>query len=173
VYVFSALLGSASIAICYALAFVRFKAGAPGLAMLDAGIAVGALLGSMAVARSGPDRPGLKFLLGVGAFGATFMLVSLAPNIWLAIPLLVVGGIANMWFFIPATTIYQMRSASDLRGRVMAAYSTVTCVAMVIGIVSAGAIADRMSIPLMITLTGGAAVAVAAVGLTQSALRKA
>ena len=32
-----------------------------------------------------------------------------------AMALLVVGGIANMWFFIPATTIFQTRSTSERR----------------------------------------------------------
>jgi MFS family permease len=173
VYVFSAVLGSASIAICYALAFVRYNAGAPGLALLDAGIAVGALLGSAAVARSGPSRPGLKFLLGVGGFGLTFMLISLASSIWFAVGLLVLGGIANMWFFIPATTIYQTRTAGQLRGRVMAAYATASRIAMVVGIVAAGAAVDRISIPLMVAATGAAGVLVAALGFTQTALRRA
>jgi MFS family permease len=167
------VLGSASIAICYALAFVRYNAGAPGLALLDSAIAVGALAGSIAVARSGPERPGLKFLLGVGAFGALFMLVALASSIWFAVVLLALGGVANMWFFIPATTIYQTHSISHVRGRVMAAYAAVSRIAMVIGIVTAGAIADHMSIPLMVAFTGAAAVVLSAVGFTQAALRRA
>jgi len=173
VYVFSALFGSASIAICYALAFVRFNAGAPGLALLDSGIAVGALLGSMAVARSGSARPGLKFLAGVGAFGLSLMFVAASPNIWIAVVLLTLGGAANMWFFIPATTIYQTYSDGALRGRVMAAYSTVSRIAMVIGTVGAGAIAESVPIPLLAAITGLAAILVAAIGFTQTALREA
>jgi hypothetical protein len=173
VYVLSALLGSASIAICYALAFVRFNAGAPGLALLDGGIAVGALLGSMAVARSGSARPGLKFLLGVAAFGVALMLVAGAGNIWIAVVLLAAAGIANMWFFIPATTIYQTHTEGALRGRVMAAYATVSRLAMVIGIVGAGALAEAVPIPWLAAVTGLAAIVVAAAGFTQTALREA
>jgi MFS family permease len=173
VYVFSALFGASSISICYALALVRYDAGAAGLAMLDGAIAAGALLGAMAVARSGPGRPGLKFLFGVGTFGLALAAISLAGNIWLAMALLVIGGIANMWFFIPATTIYQTRSTAELRGRVMAAYATASRVAMVIGIVVTGAMADRVPVSMLALVVGVAAILVALVGYLRPALREA
>ena len=173
VYTMAALFGAASIAICYALAFVRFNAGAPGLALLDAGIAVGALVGSMSVARSGPDRAGLKFLAGVGAFGLSLVFVAAAGSIWLAVVLLAVGGLANMWFFIPATTIFQTHSNGAIRGRVMAAYSTVSRMAMVLGVLGAGAIAESVPIPYLAAFVGLAAMLVSAVGFTQTALREA
>ena len=173
VYVPAAVLASAAISICYALALVRYKAGAPGLALLDAGIAVGALIGALMVARSGPGRPGLKFLFGTAAFGASLMLISLASTIWIAVIFFVMGGVANMWFFIPATTIMQSHASPELRGRVMAALTTATRLAMVVGLVGAGALADKTSIPLLTALTGGAAVAVALIGFTSSALRAA
>ncbi|MDR3686511.1 MAG: MFS transporter [Coriobacteriia bacterium] len=173
VYIPAAVFGSAAISICYALALVRYKAGAPGLALLDAGIAVGALIGALAVARSGPGRPGLKFLFGTAAFGASLMLISLAGTIWVAVILFVMGGVANMWFFIPATTIMQTHASPELRGRVMAALTTATRLAMVVGLVGAGALADRTSIPLLTALTGAAAVAVALIGFSSSALRSA
>jgi MFS family permease len=173
VYVLAAVLGSAAISICYALALVRYQAGAPGLALLDGAIAVGALIGALGVARSGPSRPGLKFLFGTAAFGASLMLISLASTIWVAMVLLVLGGIANMWFFIPATTIMQTRSTPMLRGRVMAASTTATRLAMVVGIVGAGALADTTSIAWLAALTGAAAIGVAAIGFASASLRTA
>jgi len=173
IYVLAAVLGSAAIAICYALALVRYSAGAPGLALLDGGIAAGALVGAIAVARSGPSRPGLKFLVGTAAFGASLMLVSLASTIWVAVLLLVMGGIANMWFFIPATTILQTHATAELRGRVMAASTTATRLAMVVGIVGAGALADKTSIAWLAAITGAAAIGVAAIGFTRASLRSA
>ena len=127
----------------------------------------------MAVARSGSARPGVKFLGGVAAFGLSLVFVAAAPNIWVAVVLLAGGGLANMWFFIPATTIYQTHSDGALRGRVMAAYATVSRMAMVVGIVGAGAIAESVPIPLLAAVTGLAAILVAAIGFTQTALREA
>jgi MFS family permease len=173
IYIPAAVLGSAAISICYALALVRYDKGAPGLALLDGAIAVGALIGALAVARSGPSNPGLKFLFGTAAFGASLMLISLAATIWVAVVLFVIGGVANMWFFIPATTIMQSHANVELRGRVMAALTTATRLAMVVGLVGAGALADRTSIPLLTAVTGAAAVVVALVGFTRAALRTA
>jgi MFS transporter, DHA3 family, macrolide efflux protein len=173
VYVLAAVLGSAAISICYALALVRYQAGAPGLALLDGAIAVGALIGALAVARSGPARPGLKFLAGTAAFGASLMLISLATTIWMAVLLLILGGMANMWFFIPATTIMQSQSAPVLRGRVMAASTTATRLAMVVGIVGAGALAETTSIAWLAAVTGAAAIGVASIGMLSASLRNA
>ena len=173
VYVASALFASASIAVCYALALTRYHAGAPGLALLDAASAVGILLGSMMVGRGGNDRAGMKFLAGTTAFGAFFALLAFAWNIWIAFGLIVLAGVANMYFFIPATTLFQTRSERSVRGRVMAASTSATRVAMVAGMVAAGALAEKLPIATVAGAVGLAALAVAGVGWTQKALREA
>ena len=92
-------------------------------------------------------RPaGAKFLAGMAMFGFVFSLVALAMSIWTAMLLLAATGIANMFFFIPATTLFQTRSEANVRGRVMAANTTATRIAMVLGIVLAGAVADKLPI---------------------------
>ena len=173
VYVASALFASASIAVCYALALDRYHAGAPGLAMLDAATAVGILLGSVLVARGGNIGAGVKFLGGTTAFGAFFALIVFASNIWIAMVLITVAGVANMYFFIPATTLYQTRSERTVRGRVMAAATSSTRVAMVVGMVAAGALADRLPVGTVAAAVGIAALVVAGLGWTRAALREA
>ena len=173
VYVASALFASASIAVCYALALGRYHAGAPGLAMLDAASAVGILLGSMLVVRRGDIGAGVKFLSGTTAFGVSFALIVFASNIWIDMVLIMVAGVANMYFFIPATTLYQTLSERSLRGRVMAAATSATRVAMVVGMVAAGALADRLPVGTVAAAVGLAAIVVAGLGWTQAALREA
>ena len=173
VYVFAAVFGAASIAICYALALVRYKAGATGVAMLDVAVTLGILLGSLLVGRTGVGRAGRKFLVGIAAFGVAFMLISLANSIWVAMVLLLIGGIANMWFFIPATTLFQTRSEDALRGRVMAASTTINRVAMALGIVGAGALAQEMPIAWLTAGVGLAALLVGAIGFGLRTLRQA
>lgn len=173
IYTVAAIFGAASIAICYALALVRYHAGAPGVALLDSAATVGILVGSILVGRTGVRGAGVKFLAGVAAFGVTFALIAFAVNIWIACALLALGGIANMFFFIPATTLYQTLSEDALRGRVMAAATTVTSVAGVVGIVGAGALAEKVPIPLLTAVIGVAAVGIAAFGATRTALRSA
>ncbi len=173
VYVASATFAAASIAVCYALALQRFDAGAPGIALLDGASAVGMLVGAVLVGRAGPGRAGAKFLAGMALFGFVFSLVALASNLWSAMVLLTAAGIANMFFFIPATTLFQTRSAASVRGRVMAANTTATRIAMVLGIVAAGAVADKVPLNTVIVVIGFAAILAAAFGWTSVALRKA
>ena len=173
VYVFAALFAAASIALCYALALVRYHAGAPGVAMLDVATTVGILLGSVLVGRGGLEHAGLKFLGGIAAFGFAFALIALAGNIWVAMVLLFLVGIANMYFFIPATTLYQTHAEEAVRGRVMATTATINRVSMVVGLVAAGALAETVSIPLLTAAIGVAALVVAVIGTTRVALRTA
>ncbi len=173
IYVPSALFGAASMAVCYALALQRYRAGAPGLALLDAASAVGILIGSVLVARSGPSRPGAKFLFGVTLFAPAFALVALANSIWTAAALIVVTGIANMFFFIPAITLFQTLPDSSVRGRVMAANTTATRVMMVLGLMGTGALADKVALPILVVAVGLTALLAAGFGWTQRALREA
>jgi MFS family permease len=173
VYVTSAVFASASIAVCYALALERYKAGAPGLALLEGASAVGMLAGAILVGRTGSGRAGAKFLAGTAMFGFVFALVALAASIWTAVALLVASGIANMFFFIPATTLFQTRSEAPVRGRVMAANTTATRIAMVLGIVMAGAMADQVPVNTLIVIIGGSALMAAGFGWTRVALRRA
>ena len=173
VYVFAAFFAAASIALCYALALVRYDAGAAGVAMLDVATTMGILTGSVLVGRGGLERAGVKFLGGIAGFGVGFALIALAGNIWAAMALLFLVGIANMYFFIPATTLYQTHADQELRGRVMATTATINRISMVVGLVAAGALAETTSIPLLAACIGGAALVVAAVGMTRVALRTA
>ena len=173
VYVTSAVFASASIAVCYALALQRYDAGAPGLALLDGASAVGMLVGAMLVGRSGSGRAGAKFLAGMAMFGFVFALVALAMSIWVAMLLLVATGIANMFFFIPATTLFQTRSEHERPRPGLAANTTATRIAMVLGIVMAGAIADKLPINTLIVIIGFSAIAAAGLGWTSVALREA
>lgn len=173
VYVTSATFAAASIAVCYALALQRFNAGAPGIALLDGASAVGMLAGAVLVGREGSGRAGAKFLAGMALFGFVFALVAIASSIWTAMVLLAASGIANMFFFIPATTLFQTHSESKVRGRVMAANTTATRIAMVLGITVAGAFADKVPLNTIIAVIGFSAVAAAGLGWTQVALRRA
>jgi len=173
VYVASALFASASIAVCYALALDRYQAGPFGLAMLDAASAVGILLGSVLVARRSELGVGVKFLVGITVFGIFFAMLAFAVNIWIAMVLIAFAGVANMYFFIPATTLYQTRSERPVRGRVMAAATSATRVAMVVGMVAAGALADKLPVASVAAAVGIASLVVAGYGWTQTALREA
>ena len=173
VYALAAVFAAGAIAVTYALALQRYDAGAPGVALLDAAVTAGTIVGALAVGRSGPTRPGRKFLLGIAAFGLSIAALALAQTIWVAVPLLALCGVANMWFVVPATTILQTRSAVPMRGRVMAASTSVNRIAMVAGVVAVGALSDSVSLAWVTGGIGAGAVLAAVAGSVQASLRSA
>jgi MFS family permease len=173
VYALAAVFAAGSIAVTYALALQRYAAGAPGVALLDASITAGTIVGALAVGRSGPTRPGRKFLLGIAAFGFSIAALALAETIWVAVPLLALCGVANMWFVVPATTILQTRSSVAVRGRVMAASTSVNRIAMVAGVVAVGALSDSVPLAWVTAGIGAGAIVAAVAGSLQASLRDA
>ena len=173
VYGCAAVFAAGSIALCYALPLRRYNAGAQGIAIMDAAITVGIIVGALAVGRSGTEKAGPKFLFGIAGMGASMFAVAFAPNIWVAVPLLVFCGVANMWFVIPAATILQTRSSDAIRGRVMAASSSINRIAMVAGVVAFGALSDSAPLVLVAAGVGAAAVGVALAGSLRVSLREA
>jgi len=173
VYGIAAVFGAGGIALTYAMALKRFQAGAPGVALLDAAVTFGIVLGAIIVGRSGSRRAGAKFLLGIGGVGLSIFALAFAQNIWLAAVFLFLGGIANMLFVIPAATLLQVRSVDSVRGRVMAASSTVSRIAMVAGVVIVGAMADSIPLVWVASGVGAGAMAAAVAGSMRVALREA
>lgn len=178
VYSLAAAGIAASITAVNGLALERFGTGAVdgravGLAVLDAAITVGLLLGSVSVGQSGVDRAGRKFLTSLGVFGAAFALVALAPSLPFAMPLLVVGGVANMWFYVPGATIIQRTSKPDYLGRVFAAKNAISRVATVGGFLVAGVMAEQLGLSVTVAIIGATIVVVSAFGWSRGALRNA
>ena len=173
VYALAAVFAAGALALIYALALRRYDAGAPGVALLDAAVTAGTIMGALAVGRSGVGKPGVKFLVGIACFGLCIGGLAFAGTIWVAVPLLVLCGVANMWFVIPATTILQTRSADPVRGRVMAASTSVNRIAMVAGVVAVGALSDTVPLAWVAGAVGGGAMLAALAGSLQVSLRKA
>jgi predicted MFS family arabinose efflux permease len=99
--------------------------------------------------------------------------VALANSIWVAAPLLMLTGVANMWFLIPSITLVQQISREDLRGRVLAARQTITRIASAVSIVIAGAFVERVSIDVVILVVGATVTLAAVWGWTRATLKRA
>lgn len=169
--------GAGSMTLCYLLALKTFAQ--PGLedavrlAMLDTAITAGLLVGSVMVGRSGSARAGTKFLWGLVAFGGLFAAVSLLHSIWTAMAVLLLVGVANMWFQVPMFTLLQQQTRESLRGRVFAARTTVIRVFTVIGLVAAGAAAERLGIPTVVGIVGLLVLVAGIFGWSRPSLRRA
>jgi len=173
VYAIAAMGVAASVTAVYLLALEQYDAGAPGLAILDAAITIGLLLGSFSVGRTTTEGSGRKFLVGLCAFGLCFGSVAFAPGMLSAIPLLLAGGVANMWFQVPMSTMIQQSSRGELRGRVFAAKATLSRLFTVIGFVGAGLLAEQIGLAPTIAAIGGVVLLAGVVGFSRRALRTA
>jgi predicted MFS family arabinose efflux permease len=166
-----AIFGTITLANLLALDY--FAGGAAALASLDAAITLGLLVGSIMVGRSRRGTSGAKFLGGVLGVSAVCIAVGVFPLFAPALLLLFLGGIANMWCMVPMTTILQTHANADMRGRVFAARTAISRVAGVIGLVGAGALAQRIGVPQAFVVFGSGGALAALLGWLRPALRQA
>jgi MFS family permease len=121
---------------------------------------VGSLVGALAMAsRSSSSTPARLAWFAV-ALGLASLLLALAPSLplaWLVVPL---TGAAAIGFMITGNSTLQLRSAEELRGRVMALYTVVFIGSTPIGGPIAGVVGEHLG--PRIGLAGGAVIAVLA-----------
>jgi len=178
VYALAGACVAAAILAVNGLALERFGSGAidsraVGLALLDGAITAGLLVGSLSVGQSGSSAAGRKFLISLTVFGISFGLVAFAPSLVAAMPLLFIGGVANMWFYVPGATMIQMAAEPALLGRVFAAKNAVSRVSISAGFLLAGVCAERIGLSSTVLAFGGVLVLVSLLGWTSHALREA
>lgn len=116
---------------------------------------LGAVVGGLAAARSAQPSERRLALLGLG-FGATMLLVAVAPTVPLALVALVPMGALSIAFVATANGTLQLNSAPQLRGRVMALYAIAFLGTTPIGAPLIGEIA-RVTSPRWAIVVGGVA----------------
>lgn len=171
IYAVAAAGVAASFTFIYLLALDSFASGAAGVALLDGSITVGLLLGSVAVGQGGTEGAVRKLLAGLLAFGGLLALVTLAPSVGWAVPLFVMMGVANMYFFVPMATVLQTMTTPAMQGRAFAAKQTTSRVFSVIGYLGAGALAEAVGLSSAILLAAGVIGAAALIGWSLPRLR--
>jgi MFS family permease len=165
-YAAAAIGGAAAVTLSVLLALHTYRdagmADALRLTFLDLATTTGLLVGSVQVGASGPQNAGRKYLAGLTVFGALFALLFFVRDIRVAAGLMLLTGIANMWFQIPMVTILQTYTGGGARGRVFAVRTTVVRIATVIGLAGAGFAAERVGV---LPLVAGVGVFVCLVGI--------
>ncbi len=142
------------------LAVRTFEGDARTFGVLLALMGLGSLVGALAMAsRSSGSTPRRLIWVALG-FGASMILLGLAPTLpaaWLAAP---VAGAAGTAFAITGNSTLQLNSASALRGRVMALYTVVFIGSTPIGGPLAGVVGEHIG--PRVGLAGGGLIAVVA-----------
>ncbi len=97
-----------------------FDTGAGGLGFMTALAATGSIVGGLMAARMQRDaRRGSIMLVFMGLFGVFLILFAMAPNLYLALPVLFAAGAMHIAYNSSNNTILQLAVEDEYRGRVL------------------------------------------------------
>ena len=120
---FAVLFGGA-VALLPVFAGEILKVGPQGLGFLRAAPAAGAVLMSLLLAYRPPlKNSGAALLLGVTGFGIAYLLFALSSNFYLSLFLLFLSGVFDNISVVIRSTILQLLTPDNMRGRVSAVNS--------------------------------------------------
>lgn len=138
--------------------------GARGLGILMGATGVGALLGALTLAtRTGVRGLGRWITYACAGFGISLVAFGISRNFWLSTALLVPVGFCMMLQMACSNTLIQAMVPDVLRGRVMAVYSMMFMGMAPFGALFGGALADRLSAPVTVSMGAIAALGGAAI----------
>jgi MFS family permease len=133
--------------------------GARGLGILMGATGIGALLGALTLAtRSGVYGLGRWVTYSCAGFGVFLVAFSFSRSFWLSTAMLVPVGFCMMLQMSSSNTLIQAMVPDELRGRVMAVYSMMFMGMAPFGALLGGALADRISAPVTVSIGAIAAV---------------
>ena len=132
--------------------------GPQGLGLLYAASAAGALLGAFGFSLWGPvRRAGRWILFGVTIYGVCLLFFAKSHIFWLSIVLLIGSGIGDTISAILRSTINQLSTPDDLRGRMSSINSIFTNSGPQLGQFQLGALAALIGAEFAV-MTGGVAI---------------
>ena len=129
--------------------------GPKGLGILYAASAVGSLTGAIGLSFVGRiRRAGAWILVGVAIYGISIVFFATSHTLWLCVFLLAVSGVGDTISAILRSTINQIATPDDLRGRMSAINSVFTNCGPQLGQFEAGALAALVGAE-MAAMSGG------------------
>jgi MFS family permease len=152
------------------LIFRRFAEGNPELGaslfgVAEGAIAVGAVVGGVYLGpRFNRLSKGRLILGGFAGYGLVLIALALAPTFELAVVLFVLGGIANVIFYVPNITLSQELAPPELRARVFGTRIALLNLTWLPVIVLSGVLADAVGVALLIAIAGALTLVTAIVG---------
>lgn len=103
------------------LVYELFDKGVWGQTALEIFTASGMILGGLFISRlslAGDKNAYVSF--GLVAMGVCFLGISFSPLFWLSIALIGLGGVFNVFTFVPSITLFQELPQEEFRGRMIA-----------------------------------------------------
>jgi MFS family permease len=136
------------------LAHRVFHMGGGGYGLLLALFGVGALPGALLAARSGSPPSGRKVRALATLTGACMVLAAVAPDLPVLFVAMAAVGASSIWMIAVANTVVQLRTAPELRGRVMGAWSVALPGMVPVTSVICGTLADACGARVAFGATG-------------------
>lgn len=168
----ASLVASADTPLIYMLVFTHWKRGAFGLGVLEAGLALGFVVGAVmcgsVVRRLGK---GDTILLGLLGTGACMVAVSLS-SFWPAVVANSLSGVLNVLFFVPSITLAQERAPRFARARVLGTRNALMAVTIFASYAIATALSARIVTDALMAAMGFSLAGVAVLGTVVPALRE-
>lgn len=120
--------------------------GGSALGLLNAGLAVGSLLGGLTggwITRV--HRQGLAILLAVVMWGFSMALFGTTSILWLAVLFLAIGGFADLVSSVYRSTLLQVAATDEMRGRMQGVFTVVVAGGPRLADLVHGVVADATS----------------------------
>ena len=125
---------------------------------------LGMMAGGLMISTWGGFKRHTKTLLtGMAAFGALAIAMGLVENFYVYLALMAVYGIALTMVQTASTTLLQESSTPEMAGRIFGLYGAAYSSFLPIGMVVFGLLADRTSMRLLMVVSGGLLILMAAV----------
>ncbi len=144
----------------YSVVFTRdiFHVGPEGLGTFRTVIAIGAVLGGIAIGTGRfSSRPVPLMVLGYGLEGASLFALALAPSFSVALAVMFLNGVGNVTAEVMRNTLVQLKTPDEVRGRVSALSQMATYGGPQLGQLQAGALVSTVG-PTTAALSDGFAI---------------
>jgi len=161
---FAVLLGGA-MALLPVYARDILNTGPWGLGLLRAAPAVGALLMSLVLTRWRIQRAGPVMFAGVAVFGLTTIVFAVSTSLILSLTMLALLGAADLISIVVRSTLVQLRTPDEMRGRVSAVNSLFVGTSNQLGDFRAGVSASLFGTVPAVLIGGIGALCVVAAGI--------
>lgn len=133
--------------------------GPEGYGLLMSMVGLGAIVGSLSIASLGSSgKKGLLLIAAAATWGVILIAFSLSTSLGMAIPLLLLLGLASTGFMTLNNIAIQTSVSNEVRGRVLSFYM-LTFAMTSVGTVPVGAIAEILGIGRALMWSGAAVVA--------------
>ena len=144
------------------------------MGILEVSFSVGMLLGGLVIAAWGGGKHRIRLIACSSLlFGALSIAMGLAPHVIVFFALMFLVGLAVPFFSTPSMTLLQETVEPERQGRVFGFVGIVTAVAMPLGMVIFGPLADVVAVESLLIVAGVVTIVVVALALVLPAGRRA